>query len=166
MSDVIRIKPHHFVDIVSAIGRGQRVFEPHPYGHNVHDVAARVIEDRDAFMEMELGADDICRPCKHNVDGQCNDTIDVSFRPQAPSSKREYNLLIDERWCRRLALKPADRLTARAFCRRLEQLAGDITDIYRETPADRTARRAANLKAGIAVFLGERKGKGERRKVT
>ena len=153
MSDVIRIKPHHFVDIVSAIGRGQQTFEPHPYGHNVHGVADRVIAERDVMLEMELGADDICRPCRHNVAGRCDDTIDASFRPRAPASKLEYNLLIDERWCERLGLARGDRLTARDFCRRLAQLAGDITDIYRETPPDRTARRAADLAAGIAVFL-------------
>ena len=31
--------------------------------------------------------------------------------------------------------------------------AGEITDIYRENPADRTAKRAQDLRAGIEVFL-------------
>jgi hypothetical protein len=153
VSHVVLIKPHHFVDIVAALGRGQASFRPHPYGHAVHTVAARLLANRDTLLEIELGADDICRPCKHNVGGQCDDTIDVSFRPAAPASKREYNLSIDQRWCRRLGLSQGDRLTALEFCRLLRQRAGDITDIYRETPSDRTARRAKDLQAGIEAFL-------------
>ena len=154
--DVIRIKPHHFIDVLCALGRGQTAFEPHPYGHDVHGVAARLLETRDALLEIELGADDVCRPCRHNVDGLCDDTIDTSYRPDAPASKREYNLLIDRRWCERLGLQQGDRLDAIAFCRRLRRLAGDITDLYRETPADRTAQRAESLRAGIERFLGDR----------
>jgi len=153
MTDAIRIKPHHFVDIVSALGRGETTFEPHPYGHDVHGVGARLLDDRDVVLEIELGADDICRPCVHNVDGLCDDTIDISFRPKAPRSKREYNLLLDERWCRCLGLEQGQRLTARELCRLLRDRAGDITDVYRENPADRTAKRARDLRAGIEAYL-------------
>ena len=153
MEYVIRIKPHHFIDIICALGRGQETFEPHTYGHAVHTVAARLLDDRQTLLEMELGADDICGPCKHNVDGLCDDVIDTSFRPDAPSSKREYNLLIDQRWSERLGLVPGQHITALEFCRRLQQRAGDIADIYRETPADRTAERAGALEAGIEKFL-------------
>ena len=157
MGDTIRIKPHHFIDIVSAFGRGQRTFEAHPYGHAVHTVSERLLDDRDAMLEMDLGADDICEPCKHNVDGLCDDTIDTSFRPDAPSSKREYNLLIDQRWCERLGLAQGDRLGAREFCERLgETLRArdwDMTDIYCELPAERVAERVPHLRAGIDLFL-------------
>ena len=153
MTDAIRIKPHHFVDVVAALGRGQTTFEPHAYGHDVHGVAARLLDHRDSILQIELGADDICRPCRHNVDGLCNDTIDTSFRPDAPSSKREYNLRIDRRWCRRLGLRQGRRLTARELCRLLRDRAGDITDVYRENPADRTKKRAQDLRAGIDAFL-------------
>lgn len=153
MSEVIRIKPHHFIDILAALGRGQTTFDPHPYGHAVHTVAACLLERRDALLEIELGADDVCRPCEHNVDGRCDDTIDTSFRPEAPSSKHEYNLLIDGRWCERLQLRPGQRIDARRFCHRLQPLAGDLTGIYREIPADRTAQRSREIRAGIEVFL-------------
>ena len=153
MEEILRIKPHHFVDIVTALGGGTTAYAPHPYGHALHTVAARVLRDRDILLEMELGADDICKPCRHNVGGLCDDTIDTSFRPTAPSSKREWNLRIDRRWCERLKMKPGDRLTARQFCERLRDLAGDLTDIYREVPADRTADRAARLKEGVRKFL-------------
>ena len=149
---MIRIKPHHFIDILADVGRGQTVFEPHPYGHAVHTVAARILAEPDVLLEMELGADDICARCVHNVGGLCDDTIDTSFRPDAPASKREWNLLVDRRWCERLALAQGDRLSARAFARRLAASMGDITDIYREIPPERTAARARDIQAGIESF--------------
>ena len=154
MDEPIRIKPHHFVDILIALGRGQPEFEPHPYGHAVHSVAARLLDDRDTLLEIEMGADDICRPCVHNVAGQCDDTIDTSFRPEAPASKREYNLRIDRRWLARLGLSEGERLTSREFCRRLRRRLGDLAVIYRELPADRVAERTAALEAGVEQFLG------------
>jgi len=156
MDELIRVKPHHFIDIVTAFGRGQTTFEPHPYGHAVHTVAERVLREPDVLLEMELGADAICGACSHNVGGLCDDTIDTSFRPEAPPSKREWNLLIDRRWCERLGLAQGDRLTAREFCARLRDRMGDITDIYREVPPDRTASRARHLAAGVDELLGAR----------
>ena len=153
MAPPLLIKPHHFVDIITAFGDGVTAPDPHPYGHAVHTVTRLVLSQPDTLLQMELGADAICAPCLHNHDGICVDTIDTSYRPQAPSSKREWNLIIDRRWCERLGLSPGDRITARAFCLRLEERAGDIADLYREIPADRTAERQARLRAGIQRFL-------------
>ena len=153
MGDAIRIKPHHFIDILRDVGAGRTDYQPHPYGHAVHSVAERVLRERDVMLEMELGADDICEPCIHNVEGLCEDTIDTSFRPDAPTSKREYNLLIDQRWFAHLGLAQGDRLTARDFCQRLAERMGDLTDIYRENPPERVAARAEAVRAGVALFL-------------
>jgi hypothetical protein len=151
---MIVIKPHHFIDIVTALGEEHREFLPHPYGHAVHSVAREILANRDIRLRIELGTDDICLPCCHNVDGLCDDTIDNSYRPQAPKSKREWNLLIDRRWCERLNLGQDDQLTARELCLRIRDSTNDITDIYREIPTDRTAERLAKLRKGIAKFLG------------
>jgi hypothetical protein len=151
---MIRIKPHHFVDILTTYGGGQAVYAPHPYGHAQHTVAAQLHTDHDCLLEIELGADDICAPCAHNIEGQCDDVIDVSFRPRAPSLKREYNLLIDRRWCKRLDLKQGDRLRAAELAARIRDRAGDLADIYPEMPAQGTAQRALKLINGISKYLG------------
>jgi hypothetical protein len=153
MTAAILIKPHHFVDIIRALGDGQEQFTPHPYGHNVHGVAAEVLANRNGLLQMELGADDICSPCVHNRDGLCDDAIDTSFRPAAPPSKRAWNLLIDRRWCEKPNLGGGDRLTGQQFCERLRELAGDLTDIYREEPPERTAARAASVRRGVDRYL-------------
>ena len=156
MAGAIRIKPHHFVDVITAFGEGKEVFEPSASGHAVHSVAARILAHRDVPLVMELGADDICKPCVHNVNGTCDDEIDTSYRPEAPPSKLEWNLLIDRRWCERLQLEQGYQLTARELCQRLRRLAGDITDIYPEMPADRAAKKSRHLREGVERFLARR----------
>ena len=85
MKPPIDIKPHHFVDIVTAHGDPDYTFRPHRYGHAVYLVAEKVLANPDVLLRMELGADAICGPCVHNIDGLCDDTIDTSYRPEAPA---------------------------------------------------------------------------------
>ena len=153
MTGVIHIKPHHFVDIITSFSDDDLTFKPSPYGHAVHTVSERILKSGDILLQMEMGADDICAPCIHNIDGLCDDIIDTSFRPEAPSSKREWNLIIDRRWCERLNLQQGDQLTAWEFCERLRSNTNDITDIYREIPTDHTAERLRRLRAGLEKFL-------------
>ena len=148
-SQMIAIKPHHFVDIVTSLGDGQTTFEPHPYGHAVHTVSRHILNNPDVVLQVELGADDICRPCMHNIDGTCDDMIDTSFRPGAPASKGAWNLMIDMRWCDHICVKHGDRFTAAELAQRIQDRMGNITDIYREIPADMTADRARRLLKGI-----------------
>ncbi|HNQ34844.1 MAG TPA: hypothetical protein PKN80_02140 [bacterium] len=150
---MIIIKPHHLVDIITDFGAGITDPEPHPYGHAVHSVTREILANPDVELGMEWGADDICRPCRHNLEGLCDDVIDTSYRPAAPKSKREWNLLLDRRWSERLGLRPDERLTAREFCARLRDRAGDVSDIYRELPGDRIATRQANLELGVRKLL-------------
>ena len=150
---MITIKPHHFVDIVTAFGEGCVDPQPHSYGHAVHSVTKEILSNRDVLLRLEFGADDICQPCRHNVNGLCDDTIDASFRPAAPKSKREWNLIIDRRWCERLGIGQDDQLTARDFCSRIRNCAGNIRDIYREIPIERTDERHAKLQRGIQKYL-------------
>ena len=151
--EMIAIKPHHFVDILNSFGAGKRMFQPHTYGHGVHTISQRILNNRDILLEIELGADDICSPCIHNISGSCDDTIDTSFRPTAPSLKRDWNLLIDRRWCDRIMVKQGDRLSARELVQRIRDRMGDIMDIYREIPAHMTTARAQELLKGIQFFL-------------
>jgi hypothetical protein len=153
MKEPISIKPHHFVDIIASFGGEEIRFEPHPYGHAVHIVAAEILQDPDTVLRIELGADDICQPCRHNIDGSCDDTIDTSFRPAAPESKSEWNLLIDQRWCERLGIREGATLSARDLCRRIRDSVDDMRGIYEEIPYDRIEDRQARLRRGISTFL-------------
>ncbi|HUW82749.1 MAG TPA: hypothetical protein VMZ31_08140 [Phycisphaerae bacterium] len=153
MQEPIRIMPHHFVDIVRAHFSTGQVPSSGKLGHDVDRVVARLLDDRDAVLEIALGSDDICTPCAYFAGGRCNNTIDTSVRKGAPPLMSNYNLLIDERWCRRLDLSEGDQLTARQFCRRLQDHVGDIGSIYTETPAATRTQWAEGLEKGIAAYL-------------
>jgi hypothetical protein len=138
------------------VGDGAVSWKPHPYSHTYHAVAEALMKNRCTVLEMWSGADDICVPCSHNINGLCDDVIDTTWRPEAPESKREWNLLLDNRWYTRLGLKDGDELTALDFVRKVKtEIAGGIGDIYREIPADRNSKRLESLTAGIAKYLGE-----------
>lgn len=152
---MISIKPHHFVDIMASLGAGKRKFSPHPYGHAVHTISQQILSNHDVLLEIELGSDDICKPCRHNVGGLCDDRIDISFRPAAPPLKVEWNLLIDQRWCERLMIRQGDRMSACSLAERIYLFWGDITTIYPELPAERATAKGAQIMEGIRYFLHE-----------
>lgn len=150
---MIAIKPHHFVDILISFHEECIVPEQHQYGHDVHTVTRKLINNPDTLLRMELGADDICTPCVHNKNGKCQDVIDITFRPLAPSSKREYNSLIDERWLNQLDLQNGDTIAARNFCLLILEKVSDITSIYVENPKEKIAQKQMMLNKGIIAFL-------------
>jgi len=150
---VIAIKPHHFVDIIADYGLGQIASGPHPYHHDLSRVTAAVLGDPGVMLQMEFGADDICKPCVHNINGLCDDPLDPWHGPLAPALKRDLNLLLDQRWSERLGLSEGDRLTARELCQRLRARKGDIRDIYRQLPASFGEEKARALELGLAKYL-------------
>ena len=155
----IRTKPHHFLDIVRDFGAGGE-FQPSPYGHAVHLVAERVLADRETMLELVLGIDDICEPCKHHVDGHCLDTTTTTGEV---TSKEEWNLTIDTRLLERLGLTEGVRMRASDFCRLVRERLYPtgaveeslIFDIWREASRRKTEGRTRNLLHGIALYLGE-----------
>jgi len=152
----VNIKPHHFVDILAALGGGRSRYEPHPYGHALHTVAHRILADREVCLRIELGADDICAPCRHNVGGTCDDVIDTSFRPEAPASKNTWNLRLDRRWCEALGLKQGDELTAGQLCGLIAGRIDRVPGIYRELPPDRTLLKQRQIEEGARLFPADR----------
>ena len=152
---LLHIKPHHFIDIITRFGSGKLDFKPHSYGHALHQVARAIIENKDIELEIDLGIDDICRPCRHNVNSLCDDTIDTSYRPRVPSSKHEWNLLIDNRWCKALELNKDQKITIKDLCKRIQESKWNIDKIYVEISHDRNRDRLKNLKKGISrLFQG------------
>ncbi len=156
MSAPILMKPHHMVDILVQFGNGEE-FVPHPYGHAVHSVAERVLSDPNLVLQMESGIDDICAPCIHNANGVCDDSIDNSWRPQAPTSKNTWNLRIDERYYAKFSLKNGDQMTVRRFAEMVSNLTIEDfnNSLYPELPPQWNSWKLKSLKKGIAKYLGQ-----------
>ncbi len=153
MNKSIKIKPHHFIDIITSFSEDKILLKPHKYEHHVLFITKEIIENRDIILKIELNADDICQPCIHNIKGICDDTLDISNRPKVPSLKREWNLILDKRWCKRLNLKQGERIKALDFCELLKDGLDNLLEIYKENDKENTAKREINLKTGLQKYL-------------
>jgi hypothetical protein len=56
------IKPHHFVDIITAFGEGRTEFQPHPYGLAVHNIVIEFGESIRPAQSFAKGAAHVARP--------------------------------------------------------------------------------------------------------
>lgn len=63
MKKYIKIKPHHFIDIITSFSTDKVLFKPHHYKHQVRYVSKEILENKNLILEIELGANDICEPC-------------------------------------------------------------------------------------------------------
>lgn len=149
----IRIKPHHFIDIITSFSADRIILEPHDYGHNVHSISKTILENRDTLLEIDLSTDEICKPCIHNIDGICDDILDISNRPKVPQLKREWNLILDKRWCKRLKIDQGEIISALDFCKRLEVSSNNLLEIYHENNRENTIEREIKLKKGLKKYL-------------
>ena len=141
----MKLRPHHLIDIVSSYGRGTE-FSPHPYGHALHTVAARVLAEPSLQIELVLAADDICAPCRHlQADGSCDDVL---AQLAEPPPKQAYNDDLDARVFSYLGLEPHAQLTVRAFLERLHERVPGIEEICTHPGEDR-AERLRDLRRGL-----------------
>ena len=150
---MIKIKPHHFVDIITSFSADRVILKPHHYNHSVHSISKKILENRSSILEIELDADDICQPCIHNIDGICDDILNISNRPKVPPLKREWNLILDKRWCKRLKIEQGEIISVLEFCKLLNEGSNNLVDIYKENNLENTIKRELNLKKGLRKYL-------------
>ncbi len=153
MNYIIKIKPHHFIDIITSFYADRVILKPHYYYHNVHSISKTILENRNTLLEIDLGVDDICKPCIHNINGVCDDMLDISNRPKVPPLKREWNLILDTRWCERLKIDQGTIISVLEFCMLLEEGANNLLEIYKENKREYTIEREIHLKKGLKKYL-------------
>jgi len=141
----MRARPHHLIDIICQYGAGTP-FRPHAYGHAVHTVAERVIADPEIAIEFGIGADDICAPCVHLVNGRCNDIVS-SLDP--PASKQDYNDALDQRLLDFLGMSEGQTMTFREYLAVLRAHLDGLERICAH-PAEAPEARRERLIAGLA----------------
>jgi len=153
MNNIIKIKPHHFIDIITSFSADRVILKPHYYYHNVHSISKTILENRNTLLEIDLGTDDICKPCIHNINGICDDMLDISNRPKVPQLKREWNLILDTRWCKRLKIDQGTIISVLEFCELLVEGSNNLLEIYKENKREHNIEREINLKKGLKKYL-------------
>ena len=140
----MRLRPHHILDIIAHHGAGLP-FEPSPYGHAVHTVAETLLAHREVAIEFVADADDICTPCRHLIDGRCDDLL---THRSPPLPKLEYNDDLDRRLLAFLGLTEGDVLTFGQYLAVVRAHLDGIETVCTH-PGEDPARRLANLTAGL-----------------
>ena len=147
----LSLRPHHLLDILCDYGHGI-TYQPHPYGHALHTVAAEVLSDLETDITFVIAADAICQPCRHlHPDGQCDDLLGPL--PDSPS-KQAYNDALDRRLWVYLKLDQQHQMTFRTFCQRVSQKLPGIEKVCTHPGEEQSYRLAGLQKALDQLSIG------------
>ncbi len=141
---VMHIRPHHLLDIIASHGAGAE-FKPAAYGHAVHTCAEIVLGDVSTPLEFIVGADFICEPCIHLVDGLCDDMVN-SLDP--PVLKQDYNDDLDRRLLVHFGLAEGDRMTFGEYLTVIREHLDGLAEICSH-PGESVDKRRSDLAAGL-----------------
>lgn len=150
---MIRIKPHHFFDIIKLYGKGIERFVPdEKYNHNFYGIANEIIGDHQVQIEITATADDICSPCKYSgAGGGCTDKIDPINDVE---SKDTWNKILDNRIIRYTKASESSRYTAHKYCEMLYSIKEHIHDVWKEESDSAKNFRYEAFCAGAQKYLG------------
>lgn len=129
--NMLKIRPHHFMDMIKLYGKGIDVFVPDTdYNHDFFSVANKIVLNHDELVTITLKADTICTPCKYiGEDGAC---LDVIGHIPGITSKNAWNDVIDNRICTFSEVKEDTTLTAESYCKILYAINERIAEIWLE----------------------------------
>jgi hypothetical protein len=145
------LRPHHLLDILCDYGHGI-TYQPHPYGHALHTVAAEVLSNLDLKITLVVAADSICQPCRHlHPDGRCDDVL--GQLPDSPS-KQAYNDALDRRLWAFLKLDQGQTMTVREFCQRVSLNLPGIEKVCTHPSEDEQYRLTGLQKALHQLSIG------------
>jgi hypothetical protein len=130
---MIRIKPHHFIDIIKLYGKGIEQFVPdEEYKHNFYSVANEIISNHQVYIELTIDEDDICSTCNYiGEDGTCVDKLD---HIDGIKLKDTWNKILDHRIIDYTNVIEYSKYTAQEYCKILYSIKEHIFDIWKEEP--------------------------------
>ena len=142
---MIRILPHHLLDIVRNYGNDVKMENEHPWGALLLGVTSELLADFDQTIELVMGADSICKPCSKLQSGVCEAQLGDD------TMMREYNNPLDRALFDALGCRPGDRMTVREFLERVGENMG-ILNLFTRGKSDVRAKgtQAALVKLGLA----------------
>ena len=133
----MKIKPHHFIDIIKLYGSGLEVFVPdEKMNHDFYRVANELIRCPQTLLTLTIEADDICQPCYQCINGVCQDMI-----INTNIKKDDYNKFLDQKIIEQLDLRCDCSYQADELCEIIYQHKEIIFDVWQqEEPAKRQQR--------------------------
>lgn len=148
---MIIIKPHHFIDIMKLYGTGIEVFVPdEKMGHDFYRVANSLIENPHQLVQLTIGMDDICRPCRMCENKHCIDSFHLI---SGFDSKEVYNQLLDERILHKSHLSLEKTYSADELCELLFKQHHLIHDVWQEEKQEITQKRHHYFQIGAIKYM-------------
>lgn len=144
---MIKIKPHHFIDIIKLHGVGLEQFVPDlKMGHDFYKIGNEILQSPDIEIQLTLSADDICQPCIKHQNGKCID-------PLTHISKEDYNLRLDQRIIKAFQLSLNQTYTALELCMTYYYQMDKFEACYLEEEADKLSFRRTYFSLGAKKYI-------------
>lgn len=142
------IRIHHFFDIIRDYGQNSHFKPNREYGHSLHIIAEKIINDAVMPMKIVVGADSVCRGCIHLAQGKCNDVIE---KPGF-TTKDGYNNYIDNKILDFCGIREDNVYTPRELCALSKEYLDNIFDIYHLNDKEHTEKRKENAIKGLSQY--------------
>jgi hypothetical protein len=149
MDRQIKLRVHHFYDIIRDFGSGKKI-EPHPYGHSLHKIARLILSKPNLGIKIVVSCDSICVGCSHYKTGHCDDTV---TQRKDFTLKEEFNDYIDRRIMDKCQIKEGSVLTPIQLCRKAKDYLDNINYIYLGNEDWHTKERKENVIKGVEHYL-------------
>jgi hypothetical protein len=107
--NLIKLRPHHLLDIVRDFGNGIKKKKMHPWGASVAEVTEKVLFNIDQDIILVSQVDSICETCSKLEKQICVARISDNLL------MREYNDNLDTCLFRRMKLEEGQRISIRDF---------------------------------------------------
>lgn len=150
---LIRIRPHHFMDIIKLYGKGIEVFVPDPqFNHHFYLVANEILKNHQVSLKIIVGRDDICLPC--NRLGQAGECTDPIKHISGVHLKNEWNNTLDNRIIKYSNAFEDSIYSAQEYCKMLYDIKEHIFDIWEEESDSAKNERYHYFCNGARKYLG------------
>lgn len=149
---MIKIKPHHFIDIIKLYGSGIENFIPDKnYNHDFYRITNIVVSNINSKLYITTDADDICAPCKYiNKLGICNDSMKSLEHME---SKYQWNMILDKRIIEFMNLSTEKTYSIKELCNIVYENKFKIYDVWKEENKEITDKRYNLFCAGALKLL-------------
>ena len=139
---MIRIRPHHLLDIIRDFGNKMEVKE-HRWGASLPSVTQKILTDINQPVVFVMGVDAICETCSQLQNDICQAEINRDVL------MRDYNDRIDRALFEALQLAPGSQLRVREF---LQLVSDNLNVLNIFDPALQTKPRKQGTIAALKEF--------------
>jgi hypothetical protein len=124
---IMKMRIHHFFDIIRDLRTGEKIMADTNYKHSYHSVANILRDSPNIRMKIIIGIDSVCDGCIHNVDGKCDDPLTSK---SGFTMKHDYNNWLDKRILEKYNWSEGQIVTPEKICKSADKYIGNIYDIY------------------------------------